>query len=358
MPETKQLLRETRDRIAPPIDVLDGLERRRRHNQNMKRAEAAVVGIVVAIIGLGGWLLLDRSESPTPADRSYELGIFAPVAGRIVYENADEVGDPGYGPGLWGIDPDGPSDTAAGPTVADDVASTLVPLGPEDAIPLEWSSDGTELLIVRTDPAACEICASAYLSVLHADGSETRLNEEPVHFGGADLSPDGERVVFAADGLYVVDADGGRPVRLPVGGSSPTFSPDGSQIAYLFYGNDVAGSVEEEHVWVANEHGRHRRARDPRGRADRLAGRVGPSVVTGGRPYRARGRRTRRERSPRDLHLRPRRLGLHAGNHRRDLAVLVTRRIADRVHDPLRPRVLRWLVPGGLHQPLAVRRSA
>jgi Tol biopolymer transport system component len=255
MPETKQLLRETRDRIAPPSDVLGGLERRRRHQENVKRATAVVVGIVVALVGLGGWFALERGEAPTPAVPPEDLGIFAPVAGRIVYVN--EGSDVGYGYGLWTIDPDGPSDTTAGSIVADDVASTLVPLDVEDAIPLDWSSDGTELLFVRTDPAACEICASAYLYVLHADGSETRLNEEPVHFGGADLSPDGERVVFAADGLYVVDADGGRPDRLPVEGSSPTFSPDGSQIAYLFGfdGDVVAGTVEEEHVWVANADG-------------------------------------------------------------------------------------------------------
>jgi hypothetical protein len=67
MPETKQLLRETRDRIAPPPDVLGGLERRRRHQENVKRVSAAAVAIVVAIAGLGGWALLDRDKPPTPA---------------------------------------------------------------------------------------------------------------------------------------------------------------------------------------------------------------------------------------------------------------------------------------------------
>ena len=70
MPETKQLLRETRDRIAPPPDVLGGLERRRRHQENVKRVSAAAVAIVVALLGFGGWFLLERDAAPKPADRS------------------------------------------------------------------------------------------------------------------------------------------------------------------------------------------------------------------------------------------------------------------------------------------------
>lgn len=266
MPETKQLLRETRDRIAPPPDVLGGLERRRRHQENVKRVAAAAVAIVVALVGLGGWFVLERVPAQRPADRSEDLGIFAPVAGRIVYVNGVEVGynDLGYDPGLWAIDPIGPSDTTVGPNVADDVASALVRLGPRDMIPLAWSRDGTELLFKRTSE---DLIPQEYLYVLHTDGSETRLNRDPMYFGGATISPDGTRVVFTVQavpaddlGLYVVDAEGGRPVRLP--DASPTFaadaltfSPDGSQIAYLGDGNDVAGNVDEEHVWVADADG-------------------------------------------------------------------------------------------------------
>ena len=131
MPDTKQLLRETRDRIAPPPDVLGGLERRRRHKENVKRVAAAAVAIVVALVGLGGWFVLDRDTAPRPADRSGDLGIFAPVAGRIVYEN--DGCEVGYDPGIWAVDPYGPSDTKEGAGVADDVASTLVRLDIEDA---------------------------------------------------------------------------------------------------------------------------------------------------------------------------------------------------------------------------------
>jgi hypothetical protein len=245
MPETKQLLRDTRDRIAPPPDVHGGLERRRRHRDNRKRAAAAAVAIIVALIGLGGWFLLDDSEAPTPAVPPEDLGIFEPIAGRIVYTE---------GSSLWGLDPN-----------ALDPESTLVSMDIRD-IPgfptidlIGWSGDGTKLLFVRGEDGDADenLFPKSNLYVLHADGSETRLNEEPMSFGGAAISADGSRVVFATwgdSGLYVVDADGGRPVRVPLPGAEgfvadPAISPDGTRIAY------VDSSDAESHVWVMDADG-------------------------------------------------------------------------------------------------------
>ena len=127
MPETKQLLRETRDRIAPPPDVLDGLERRRRHQENVKRVAAAAVAIVVALLGFGGWFLLDprrRAEARQP---------FGPRdlhPGRRPHRVQGPTGHLGRRPRR-----------------ACRVGEWRVQLTSDPATPLGWSSDGTELLI-------------------------------------------------------------------------------------------------------------------------------------------------------------------------------------------------------------------
>jgi Tol biopolymer transport system component len=268
--EHTKLFERAAARYEVPDLSTDALLRRRDRKRRNQRIRAGVLGLAIAIAV--GWLWVNaiRSTPPVPADdRSEELGIFAPVAGRIVYVN--DGNHLGYDRGLWAVDPSGPSDTTEGPSVADDVASALVRLGPGDMIPLGWSSDGTELLFKRTSE---DLFPQEYLYILHADGSETQVTTEPMYFAehSATIAPDGERVVFAAQGglggLYVVDAEGGRPVRLPYpsageGVNAPTFSPDGSQIAYLVSGDD------EEQVWVADadgsdaheilahEHGRH-----------------------------------------------------------------------------------------------------
>jgi hypothetical protein len=252
----EMLLRRAHTVPAAPVGT-PTVVRRARRRLVLNAAVATVAAAAIAVAVFAG---VDAIRSaPIPADEPTPTGIFAPVAGRIVYENEAEVGDLGYDLGLWAIDPSGPSDTAVGRSVADDVASTLTRLDVEEATPLGWSSDGTELLLSRPDAASAEsLFPQEYLSVLHADGSETRLHRDPMSFGGATISPDGTRVVFAAWGddlgLWVVDAEGGRPVRLPFPEAEgivadPTFSPDGTQIAYVDTGDP------ENHVWVMDADG-------------------------------------------------------------------------------------------------------
>jgi Tol biopolymer transport system component len=232
--EIREMLHRRANTVpATSVDTPKAVRRARRR-LFVNGAVATVATAVIAVTTFAGIGAI--RSAPIPADDpSEQLGIFEPVAGRIVS-------------GLWAVDP-----IAVDPSVPS--RPTLVrlgaELGPEEVLPLGWSSDGTELLFMREDPTDQTFPYARHLYILHADGSETRLNREPMDFEGAAISPDGERVVFAADGLYVVDAEGGRPVRIAAAGSSPTFSPDGTRIAYLV-NNAAPGGA---HVWVADADG-------------------------------------------------------------------------------------------------------
>lgn len=207
-------------------------------------ALVTAIAATFVILGLGAV----GSRNGQPADRSKEsgtdrLGIFEPFAGRIVYESdcitrtctmAEEEDE-----SIWGVDP-----AATEPTPTQLPGQVGTPVG--------WSSDGTELLVIS--PAG-------NLIILHADGTKTRLPGPMGWDIGAAISPDGSRVAYAAwteDGLstnlYAIDVDSRRTTLLvePSGLMvyQPSFSPDGTQIAYVDGGGDHSHSV-----WVANADG-------------------------------------------------------------------------------------------------------
>jgi hypothetical protein len=204
---------------------------------NLAYAAAVVALIVVGLTALAALSQRFGSDPApaAPAGPSLNLGIFEPVAGRIVYADED---------GIWGVDPATPADPAAS-----------VQLTSEEVIPLGWSRDGTRLLIMRQSREGGQ------LFVLHADGSETQVTEPPMDVSlgvtsrGAAISPDGSRVVFTdGSALYAVHADGG-PAEMLVHArfgflEDPTFSPDGTRIAF----NDGNGD-NNHHVWVMNADG-------------------------------------------------------------------------------------------------------
>lgn len=197
------------------------------------------------------------TTAPSPQPSSTIEGPFGQVGGWIAYSSSD---------GIWAVDPARPE--------------RRIRLGRPDGDPIAWSSDGTKLLI-RRYPGR-----TAQLSVLEADGTETRLIDTDASLTGGSFSPDGSEVVYATSfspegsGIYVVDAEGGAPrlVRPAgerwvldggcpryegcVGGRRfldtslyrPTFSPDGTQIAYFDGLGDWGHSL-----WVMNADGTERR---------------------------------------------------------------------------------------------------
>ena len=172
-------------------------------------------------------------------------GSFGQVGGWIAY--AGELG-------IWAVDPAHPN--------------RRLRLSRAGRDPIAWSSDGTRLLIRRTSPDR-----AVDLSVLEADGTETRLTDHADPTGGS-FSPDGSQVVYAGgppdrSAIYAVSSDGGVPrlilrsarqVSFPDGHSAlafayhPVLSPDGTRIAYF------DGMYDHSHnLWVANADGTKRR---------------------------------------------------------------------------------------------------
>ena len=245
---TRDVLERVGGRFAFREDAFERMLRRRARKERNRRIATGMLAIIVALVSLAALIRAFRTverpaDEPTPAPSP--VGIFADVAGWIAYGN-DRVQQ---GPlGIWAIDPTRPNDPDA-----------RIRLSDRPGEPLAWSSDGSKLLISRGHDREGPASSWSALLVLNADGTETQVVTNNPKAGGGRLgwiadgsfSPDGSQVVFATyerdfpqtsaervDGIYTVDADGGTPQLILAAGSSsdvfgPTFSPDGTQIAYL-----------------------------------------------------------------------------------------------------------------------------
>lgn len=237
MADLQTLVHNEMDRAGSPSYSFHDLGLRRDKKRRNARITAGVVGIVVALLSLATLARAFRgterpANEPTPSPSP--RGIFAPVGGWIVY------GDWRLPNGIWAVNPTRPGDPG-----------DQIQLSERSGDPLAWSSDGSNLLIRRQVPSSDrDPVVELDLFVLHADGTETRVTRERDWITGS-MSPDGSHVVYVAgfDGhMYSVDAKGGVP-RLLLARTrryfphekrsfrtwlyNPTFSPDGTQIAYF-----------------------------------------------------------------------------------------------------------------------------
>jgi Tol biopolymer transport system component len=252
-----QTLERLARRVPVPEPAYDRLLRRRDRKERNRRISAAVLAIVLTLLSITGLLRAfgdSRRPATEPTPTPVDTGIFSGMGGWIAYGDLyrSTHGGPSGISGIWAMDPERPG--------------TRKQLSTHGGEPLAWSSDGSKLLILRASGSGST--ADESLSVLNADGSETLLIDAGAGHGitGGSFSPDGSKVLYetgpfdgtAPDGIYVVDAAGGTPRRLLVAGRrwysafgrrvrslllSPTFSPDGSQIAYIDGMGDHSNSL-------------------------------------------------------------------------------------------------------------------
>ena len=230
MPSVSELL----ERESTTVDLEPGdferLIRRRDRKRRNRRLGAVALAIILALVS---FVALTRAfrTAERPADEPKPEGIFSEVAGWITYANLEGTS------GIWAVNPGASGDP-----------NDQILLSRGTGWPIAWSSDGSRLLILRTNtepPQPPSILAGSNLFVLNADGTETRLKEGDAWITGGSFSPDGSKVIYATtfgvkrSRILVVDAAGGTPQVLLTGNelSVPTFSPDGSKIAYFaWYG--------------------------------------------------------------------------------------------------------------------------
>ncbi len=222
---------------ADGVDVTRALEAGR-SARRIRRIKGAASAVLVAVVVAGGvalasTTLVNKADiapaiHPTPGITVDDLhdrpkwctaisSQCVDIGGWIVYLRDS---------GLWALDPSRPDDTEH------EIQLTHQP----EVEPLEWSSDGTKLLVRSWGE-------DGQLSVLHADGTAT-LIADGGFFDGS-FSPDGSLVIYTpggGGGLEIVDSEGGKPRRLldadPWAVYNPAFSPDGEQIAYFTGGGD------------------------------------------------------------------------------------------------------------------------
>jgi len=215
---------------APTAFVLPDRLRRRARRRVVTVAAVWALAAVLVAGAIAETTRLMRAWDGAPAHAPTHL--FDHARGKITLES------PG---GIFAVDPYDPGGI-----------SLITPL---EGTPLDWSADGSELLISAQNQGHLS------LLILRDDGSQTWL---PGTEGGiwGSFTPDGDTVVFGAfrsgdEGVYTiyeVPLDGGSRSRIAAGlpgtegFEAPDVSPDGTRIAYCDVGAHVA-------VWTMDRHG-------------------------------------------------------------------------------------------------------
>lgn len=277
-----------------PVDVdavFEGLERRRSHRQRVRRAQAAVLAVMVLAATVGGFLFLRHAFDPdkrnvgderTPSVANGEIVFSRPLPDGSQHLFAVQPGTVGErlitsGGGVYqdpAVSPDGTliAVTHSIPSFSDSnkegVIATVamddgeVPTWLTDPFARvgdpSWSPDGSQIAFAAANKPA----DFAAIYVMNADGSDRRLVVEldGSNLSAPDWSPDGEKLVFVSlagatseaepkySDLFIVGIDGSGLTNLTesptTNESTPSWSPDGDVIAYRRNEGNISDSIQ------------------------------------------------------------------------------------------------------------------
>jgi len=167
--------------------------------------------------------------------------------GAMLAFSGFELGPTVVTPDIWVVSVDG-----------SDVTNLTHSSGPSMLSP-SWSPSGTQIVFATTERD---------LWIIDVDGDRRqRIASGVAHYSSPAWAPDGSLIAYCSlpvidgrigsDDIWVIEPDGGNPVRLTNSGDAclPAWSPDSSQIAYTawVFPQDAPGDYSD--VWVMNRDG-------------------------------------------------------------------------------------------------------
>ena len=231
--------RDVLDRLATafpaPEPSFERFTRRRQRKRRNQRIASALVAIVVATVAIG-WVVTEFAGRRTQP--AHETLTPTPSPDRETPTPSPDRQTPA------------PGGAATSPKV---IWTSSIPGLPSDARVFDLSPDGKTIAF-----ATGGTTTASRIGTIRMDGSGLRFVTDPAIGGNSPAwSPDGSQIALTtsgrASGIAVMAADGSGLRQLTVGGHDPTWSPDGARLAYWQESGD--GSVFRPRIYAVDVQG-------------------------------------------------------------------------------------------------------